>query len=111
MNLLQNIRYIKYYREYKRRLSGKNIADFDLGCGFYLPSSRDRAIGFKKDINFKSGRKALCECVAVEFYRDPYDMVKHGYFRIIKFYDDDKPLSEMGFEEYIKSLYGININN
>ena len=95
----------KKYKYWRARVNGKKFREFDRGAGYYITLGLFgyNPVGEMWESKMQSGKTGIYELIAYEAYRDPHDMVKHGWYSFVG-YVGEKPIPKCTFEEFI-SLY------
>ena len=81
----------------KKKL-GINTVDFEERCGYFLPEGtrKGRLVYFPSH----NGKILLYRVVEIEFYRDPYDMIKFCKFSLVGM-KGEKEIKECSFKEFL----------
>lgn len=78
---------------------GIETVDFEKRCGYFLPPHVRR--GSTATLEASNGKILRYKIVDIEFYRDPWDMIKFCKFSLIGM-KGEKEIRECTFKEFLK---------
>jgi hypothetical protein len=91
----------KLKKQWEDRKSGKEIVDFERGCGYYITLGLifHNPIGKIQEWPMQSGKTMKVKLLSYERYSDPDDMVKSSKWQAMG-YLGEKEFKDMTFDEY-----------
>lgn len=90
---------IHLYIFWLKKKLGINTVDFEKGCGYYFISHvRKGRLVYMESNN---GKILLYKIVEIEYFRDPWDMIKFCKFSLIGM-KGQKEIKECTFKEFLK---------
>lgn len=90
---------IKLYIFWLKKKLGIQTVDFEKRCGYFLPPETRK--GRLVRMESENGKKLLYRIVEIEFYRDPWDMIKSCKYTLVGI-EGDKSIKECSFREFLK---------
>lgn len=90
---------VKLYFFWLKKKFGIQTVDYEKRCGYFLPSHVRKGQLVRLESN--NGKKLLYRIVEIEFYRDPWDMIKSCKFSLVGM-DGNKPIKDCTFREFLK---------
>ena len=89
------------YRYWKSRRKGKKYSDLLRGPGYYIVSGLGiNPLGQLYHTKMMSGKIGVYELIDLDFFSDPWDMVKESRWCFLG-YQNEKAVASCSFEEYL----------
>lgn len=98
-NYNTDMKKIKLYIFWLKKKIGINTVDFEKGCGYYLPPRLMK--GNFATLEANNGKVLRYEIVDIEYFRDPWDMIKYCKFSLVGI-KGNKAIKDCSFKEFLK---------